>query len=73
MRFFYGREILSIPEDAAFFEMYQGVLQIAAANADLIEGCVGQDWNTSISKVVDNAAVGYMLAHGPRASGRERH
>lgn len=61
--FFYGRTLLSISENVAFVEMYGGLLQIAGTNADLIEASVGDGWNTSVSKVVDNAVMGYMLAH----------
>ena len=54
----------------AFGEMYGGLLQIAAANVGRVEAAGGEGWNTSMSKLVDNAMVGYMLADGavPEAS-----
>jgi hypothetical protein len=67
--FFYGRTSLSISEDVAFIEMYGGLLQMAGANADRIEASVGEGWNTSISKVLDNAVVGYILSHEAQGAG----
>ncbi len=59
--FFYNRNMLSIPEEDAFFEMFSRFHKIATANMDLIRGLVGHAWNTSETKVIDNAIVGYVI------------
>lgn len=59
--FFYSRNMLSIPEEDAFFEMFSRFHSIALANKDIIKQLVGQGWNTSETKVIDNAIVGYVI------------
>jgi len=59
-RFFYNRNMLSIPEEDAFIEMYMRFHLIAKNNRDIIEGLVGRGWNTSETKVIDNAIVGHV-------------
>lgn len=59
--FFYNRDNLSIGEEEAFEEMFLRFHKIAVANRDIIAGLVGQGWNTSETKVIDNAIVGYVI------------
>jgi hypothetical protein len=59
--FFYNRNTLSIGENEAFEEMFFRFHKIAVANRDIISGLVGQGWNTSETKVIDNAIVGYVI------------
>lgn len=59
--FFYNRNTLSIAEDQAFFEMFLRLHSVAMANKDIIMKLVGQGWNTSETKVIDNAVVGYVI------------
>jgi hypothetical protein len=59
--FFYNRNILSIAEEEAFTEMFSRFYTIASANKDIIAKLVGHGWNTSNTKVIDNAIVGYVI------------
>ena len=59
--FFYDRSTLSIDEGDAFQEMFCQLDEIARRNLSEIGSSVGRGWNTSHSKVVDNAIVGYMI------------
>jgi hypothetical protein len=59
--FFYNRNMLTITEEEAFKEMFLRFHEIAIANRDLIKRLVGQGWNTSETKVIDNAIVGYVI------------
>lgn len=65
LTFFYGRKNLTVPEPEAFLEIYAAFHRIASDNASLIgaRSGVGQ-WNTSETKIIDNAIVGYMLGIG---------
>ena len=62
-RFFYGRTMLSIPEREAFNEMFERFVRVATSQKDIVYSKVGQPWHTSVSKVVDNAIVGFMLEY----------
>lgn len=59
--FFYNRNMLSISEEAAFAEMYSRFHQVALGNKETILALVGRGWNTSETKVIDNAIVGYVI------------
>lgn len=59
--FFYNRNMLSIAEEDAFIEMFSRFHTIAINNRDIIAGLVGRGWNTSETKVIDNAIVGYVI------------
>jgi hypothetical protein len=59
--FFYSRNMLSISEEVAFSEMYSRLHQVASANREPILSLVGNGWNTSPTKVIDNAIVGYVI------------
>ena len=59
--FFYGRNMLSIAEEDAFYEMFSRFHMIAINNRDIITRLVGPGWNTSETKVIDNAVVGYVI------------
>lgn len=59
--FFYGRNMLSISERDAFHEMFTRFHRVATNNASALIGLVGQGWNTSETKVLDNAVVGYAI------------
>ncbi len=59
--FFYNRNMLSLEEREAFKEMYLGFHFIAVTNKEQIQARVGKGWNTSETKTIDNAIVGYVL------------
>ena len=59
--FFYNRNMLSVSEEAAFAEMYFRFHQVALSNMETISALVGRGWNTSETKVIDNAIVGYVI------------
>jgi hypothetical protein len=61
-RFFYGRQMLSIDERAAFGEIFSRLLNVAATRGDEIRALLDNAWNSSPAKVVDNAVVGYLSA-----------
>ncbi len=60
-QFFYGRKMLTLQEREAFLEMFAGFHQLASTNAALIQERIGSAWNTSETKMIDNAIVGYMI------------
>ena len=59
--FFYNRNMLSVPEETAFAEMYTRFHRLAVANKQAIAALVGKGWNTSETKVIDNAIVGFVI------------
>ena len=59
--FFYNRNGLTMGEGEAFQEMYLQFHRIATTNRDVIQAYIGKDWNTSETKTIDNAIVGYVL------------
>lgn len=66
LRFFFGRRVLSeAEEEPAFHLMYPHFRHIAVACKGGIDKRLAQptQWDTSITKVIDNAIVGYMRAH----------
>jgi len=59
--FFYNRNNLSISEREAFQEMYLQFHHIAVTSKPWIQRVVGKGWNTSETKAIHNAIVGYVL------------
>ena len=59
--FFYNRTLLTLEEREAFQEMYSRLQFIAVANKEQIQARVGRQWNTSVTKTIDNAIVGFVL------------
>lgn len=53
----------------AFLEMYPHFHRIAAACREQIQSRLRNGMNTSTTKAIDNAIVGWVLAHSPRAAG----
>jgi hypothetical protein len=41
--------------------MYTGFHQLASTNAALIQERIGSGWNTSETKIIDNAIAGYLI------------
>jgi hypothetical protein len=64
-RFFYGRMMLSIPEKEAFREMFARFHMISTRASGSISTLLGAGWNTSVTKVMDNALVGYVIQSSP--------
>jgi hypothetical protein len=60
-RFFYNRNSLSISEEDALEEMYLRLYVIAFANRKKIDNWIGNVFNTSETKVLDNAIVGFVM------------
>ena len=50
-------------DERAFREMYPCFHRIALSRKDEIEQWIGVGMNTSLTKVIDNAIVGYGLKH----------
>ena len=67
-RFFYGRKGLSIGEQAAFSEVFNRLLHVGTECSAAIHSLLGESWNTSPAKVVDNAVVGYLISHEGKPS-----
>jgi len=63
LRFFYNNTSLNRGDEIAFREMYPRFHQIAVSCESKIESRLGRGMNTSITKVIDNAIVGYGLKH----------
>lgn len=63
IRFFYGNKSLSQGDEIAFNEIYPNFHEIAITNAEFIADMIGKGMNTSETKVLDNAIVGYVLQY----------
>jgi hypothetical protein len=65
IRFFYQHKTLSRGDQSTFAEIYPHFHRIAVACRDQIETRIGRQMqmHTSITKVIDNAIVGYGLKH----------
>jgi hypothetical protein len=61
LRFFYGHKNLSRGEERTFRQMFPLFHRIGRACANSIKGAVGRGFNTSETKVIDNAVVGFVL------------
>lgn len=60
LTFFYGRPMLSITEREAFLEMYPRFHYIAVTRRPAIRARLNTGWHNSVSKIVDNAIIGYI-------------
>lgn len=63
LRFFYNHAGLNQGDERAFCEIYPQFHRIATSCRDAIESRIGKGMNTSPTKVMDNAIVGYCLKH----------
>jgi hypothetical protein len=64
LRFFYDNTTLSKGDEVAFKEIYPFFHQMALACQKQIHDHLGRGpWNTSQTKVIDNAIVGFVLEH----------
>jgi len=63
LRFFFHHKTLNRGGERAFREMYPRFHRIAQSCQDEIRGRLGRGMNTSPTKVIDNAIVGYVLEH----------
>ncbi len=61
LRFFYNHTTLNQGDKVAFKEIYPYFYEIASACRDKIMSHVGFGMNTSQTKVIDNAIVGFVL------------
>jgi hypothetical protein len=61
-KFFYSREELTISEEDAFFEIFSRFQMLAAQCKGVLSGLFDDRWNSSSTKVLDNAIVGYTIA-----------
>lgn len=62
LHFFFGHTTLNQGDETAFAEMFPYFHQIATQSRSKIETRLGHGMNTSPTKVVDNAIVGYVRA-----------
>lgn len=60
-QFFYNRKNLSIPERDAFREMFTRFQRVAKQKSQVFGQVDQSGWNTSETKLLDNAIVGYSL------------
>jgi hypothetical protein len=63
LRFFYHHTSLNQGDEQAFSEMYPHFHHIARSCRNEIQSRLGTGMNTSPTKVIDNALVGYVLQH----------
>ncbi len=63
LMFFYNHKTLNRGDEAAFSEMYPYFQRVAATCRHVIEAKVGSGMNTSATKVMDNAIVGFCRRH----------
>ena len=61
LRFFYNHTTLNQGDEAAFKEIYPYFHKIASTCKDKIMSHIGVGMNTSQTKVIDNAIVGFVL------------
>jgi hypothetical protein len=62
LMFFYGHKTLNRGDEIAFKEMYPYFYQISKACKNEIQAFIGMgNMNTSKTKIIDNAIVGYVL------------
>lgn len=61
LRFFYNHKTISRGDKATFLEIFPLFREIAALQGDQLERFVGTGMNTSETKVIDNAIIGYVL------------
>ena len=67
LRFFYRRQGLSISEKEAFREMYLEFHRIAVHRKKEILNRLGKNlWNTSETKIIDNAIIGFIWKNFPK-------
>ena len=72
LRFFYNNMMLSKGDEATFKEIYPRFHRIAVACRDQIASHLGTGLNTSETKVIDNAIIGFVRTQLPRrGSGRQ--
>jgi hypothetical protein len=62
LRFFYGHKALSRGDEESFFEMFPCLHRIAVSCRNEVDSSLGTGMNTSATKIIDNAIVGYVLA-----------
>lgn len=63
LRFFYNNTMLNKGDEATFKEIYPYFHRIALARRDQITSHLGTGMNTSETKVIDNAIVGFVRTH----------
>jgi hypothetical protein len=63
IRFFFHHKALSQGGQVAFQEIYPHFYQMAIQCREKIEARIGQGMNTSVTKVIDNAIVGFVRTH----------
>jgi hypothetical protein len=63
LRFFYNHTTLNRGDEKPFREMYPWFHYIARSCLEDIQSRLGVRMNTSVTKVIDNAIVGYGLKH----------
>src|SRR2546421_6016081 len=61
IRFFFHHKSLSQGDEIAFLEMFPYFHRIAKECRDQIKARTGRGMNTSATKVIDNAIVGFVL------------
>jgi hypothetical protein len=68
LRFFFNHKTLNQGGEAEFHEMYPHFHRIAVSCRGQIDARLGKGMNTSFTKVIDNAIVGYVIRHRKRGS-----
>ncbi len=63
LRFFYNNTMLNKGDEATFKEIYPYFHRIALARREQITSHLGSGMNTSETKVIDNAIVGFVRTH----------
>jgi len=63
LRFFYNHKTISRGDEATFLEIFPLFRDIAASQGDHLERLVGPGMNTSETKLIDNAIIGFVSTH----------
>jgi len=63
LRFFYNHKTISRGDKATFLEIFPLLRDIAASQGHRLEQLVGSGMNTSETKVINNAIIGFVHTH----------
>lgn len=63
LRFFFNNKMLNQGDKAAFAEVFPRFAAVARSRKEIIQRRLGNGMNTSESKVIDNAIVGFVHRH----------
>lgn len=61
VRFFHENKMMTMGDERAFREIYPALVKIGVACAPSLEPTPASPWHTSVTKMLDNAIIGFVL------------